>query len=263
MLSGPERFAREIAALSATFKRAADVLLRLLTRLIDSFRADTPETPEQAVREAESGVSEVVESLKGLVREWVAEVAPKAYIAGSREAGGEAEVPDDFDEKLRASLSVQVSMLASRLLQASRDMEDDALGTLREIARRRLEAVVTGQSGIGREAAEFRRELEERGIRVRDRAGRELQPGPWCEMALRTASGELFNSGHLETASQLGAPGVRVRDGGGPNECEPCAKVDGEAWTLSAAMRNRLEHPRCRRTFSSLSSDFDGEFDRE
>ena len=242
----------DIEALVAAFVRAGEVLKRLILSVL----SDKP-TP---INEASRGVSQVTDSLKNLSAQWVAENAPKAYISGHRKAGGDASTPDDLDARLRASLEVQIASLTSRLLSASEAMREDALGKLRHAAHLRLQAVLLGEQGIGKAGSEFRDELIEEGITLKDRLGRKIKPETYSRMALRTTSGTLLNNGTLETAAQLKAPGVRVRDG--DDHDDECREANGQAWSVAYAMRNPLQHPNCTRSFALLPSSFSGELDR-
>ena len=242
----------DIEALVAAFVRAGE----MLKRLILSVLSDKP-TP---INEASRGVGQVIDSLKNLSARWVVENAPKAYISGHRKAGGGAEGPNDLDARLRASLDVQIVSLTSRLLSASEAMREDSLGKLRHAAHLRLQAVMLGEQGIGKAGSEFRDEILEDGITLKDRLGRKVQPEWYARMALRTTSGTLLNNGTLETGAQLNAPGVRVRDGDYDEECQ---EADGQAWSITYAMRNLLAHPNCVRSFALLPSSFSGKLDRK
>lgn len=243
----------DIEPLVGAFARAAN----LLKRLVLSVLSDNPTTIAEASRDA----ARITESLKGISETWVRGNAPKQYISGHREAGGNAERIEDLDEKLRASLSVQIVSLTSRLLSASDAMRDDSLGKLRHAAHLRLKSVLLGEQGIGQAGSEFRDEIERDGVTLRDRLGRKIKPDDYAEVVLITNSATLLNNGTLETATQLGAPGVRVRDG--LDHDEECRTANGQAWGLSFAMRNLMAHPRCRRSFAVLASSFSEELDRE
>ena len=245
----------DIEALVAAFVRAGE----MLKRLILSVLSDKP-TP---INEASRGVGQVIDSLKNLSVRWVVENAPKVYISGHRKAGGDASTPDDLDARLRASLDVQIVSLTSRLLSASEAMREDSLGKLRHAAHLRLQAVMLGEQGIGKAGSEFRDEIQEEGITLKDRLGRKIQPESYARGTLRSASGTLLNNGTLETAVSLGSPAVRVHDNEGPNSCEPCKIADGEHWSLEYAMANVLEHVNCVRAFSVKPSSWSGELDRE
>ena len=243
----------DIEALVAAFVRAGEMLKRLILSVLS-------EKPIP-INQVSSDVGRVIESLKALAVRWVAQNAPQSYMSGHRQAGGGAEGPDDLDARLRASLDVQIASLTSRLLSASEAMREDALGKLRHAAHLRLQAVMLGEQGIGKAGSEFRDEIQEEGITLKDRLGRKIRPETYSRMALRTTSGTLLNNGTLETAAQLGAPGVRVRDG--DDHDDECREANGQAWSVAYAMRNPLQHPNCSRSFALLPSSFSGELDRE
>ena len=117
-----------------------------------------------------------------------------------------------------------------------------------------------GGRQVGRPLA---KEMEERGIRFTDRAGREWQPRLYAEMAVRTELADASNMANLGVADQISSPGVRVRDGGPGDVDEPCRIANGQTWSLPYANAHRLEHPNCRRSFAPLARSFRGKLDRE
>lgn len=60
-----------------------------------------------------------------------------------------------------------------------------------------------------------------------------------------------FNEGTLTVAELTGASHVYVQDG--DEDDQPCIDADGSVWTVEKARANRLEHPRCRRSFLPLN----------
>lgn len=241
-------FEREIEALVAAFSRAAGLLKRLVLSALDGNKAGN--TPR--------GVEEVTGSLKNLSERWVRENAPRIYIAGMNDADGES--PRDLDAELRASLNVQMADLTSRLLSASDAMRDDALGKLRHIALLKLRSTMLGEQTLGKAGAEFRDEIKAEGITLKDRLGRKITAESYSRMALRTTSALLLNNGTLDTAAKLGAPGVRVFDG--KDFDDECREANGQAWGVGYATRHPIEHPQCTRSFSLLTTGYDGELDR-
>lgn len=242
----------DIETLVTAFKRAGEMLKRLVLSMLSDASAQMNRTTRE--------IGRIVDSLKGLIARWVTGNAPKAYIAGHRQAGGDAGRPEDLDARLRASLDVQIVSLTSRLLSASEAMREDSLGKLRHAAHLRLQGVMLGEQGIGKAGSEFREDVEAEGVTLKDRQGRKIQPESYCRMALRTTSGTLLNNGTLETAAQLGAPGVRVFDG--TDVDDECREANGQAWSVAYAMANPLQHPHCTRSFALLTSSFSGELDR-
>ena len=133
---------------------------------------------------------------------------------------------------------------------------------MREIGRRRLAASLDNGTNARDEARRMEQELTERGVKFVDRGGKEWDPGAYSEMVLRTHTVKVSNQANLNTAAELGSPGVRVFDGGPGDTDLPCAQADGQAWTLGYAATHLLEHPNCRRAFAELPSTFGGGFDR-
>ncbi len=106
-------------------------------------------------------------------------------------------------------------------------------------------------------------EMRERGVRFTDRSGRRWKPRSYAAMLLRTAAVDTSNTANLTTAASLGSPGVRVSDGGPGDVDEPCKVADGQRWSTAYALRHKLEHPQCRRSFAPLPSTFAGKLDRQ
>jgi hypothetical protein len=60
-----------------------------------------------------------------------------------------------------------------------------------------------------------------------------------------------FNEGTLTVAEMTGASHVYVQDG--DEDDQPCIDANGSVWTIEKARENRLEHPRCRRSFLPIN----------
>ncbi len=175
----------------------------------------------------------------------------------------------------RQTVELETSGLQDDLTNATANMSRDAKGVLREIAARRIREALNQGNPIG-EVAEFRREIEEReeeipevqkvrerGVRFIDRSGREWKPSRYARMVLLTATADTLNVGHINTAIELGSPGVAVSDGGPTDNDQPCLDANGQTWSLAYASQNRIEHPNCRRAFAALPRSFSGRLDRE
>jgi hypothetical protein len=68
-----------------------------------------------------------------------------------------------------------------------------------------------------------------------------------AETIAYTEAVHAFNEGTLVVAELTGATQVFVQDG--HDHDEPCQEADGKVWNIEHARENRLEHPRCRRSF--------------
>lgn len=242
-----------IAPLVALFRRARS-LSTLILATFDSLNHPERVHPEgnlSVIRQAEEVVDETYAYVTVAIDVFVDEMPERIY----------SEENPTPDASQRAVRDLLVQEITDRLAAAARDMTDEAKRQLREIARRRLEAASLGEEGLGYAAEEFRRELVERGIRVRDRAGRSQDPEAYSYMVLLNGLRDLRNAGALDAAMNEGAVGVRVSDGNGEDTDEPCVRAHGELWSLGYAMRNRMEHPWCQRSFTP-EYDTEEELDR-
>jgi HK97 family phage portal protein len=90
------------------------------------------------------------------------------------------------------------------------------------------------------------REAEE-AVREAMNVWRETQ----AETIALTEAVHAFNEGTLTVAELTGASHVYVQDG--DEDDQPCIDANGSVWTIEKARENRLEHPRCRRSFLPLN----------
>lgn len=74
---------------------------------------------------------------------------------------------------------------------------------------------------------------------------------PQAETIALTEAVHAFNEGTLVVAELTGADRVFVTDG--DEDDQPCIDANGQVWTIEHARENRLEHPRCRRSFLPLT----------
>ena len=119
------------------------------------------------------------------------------------------------------------------MAKATLNISDDAKDTIREIARRRLAASLDNGTNARDEARRFEAEMLERGVSFIDRGGRKWNPRAYAEMTLRDATTDVSNEANLNTAAELGSPGVRVFDSGPGDTDEPCERANGQAWSLA------------------------------
>lgn len=216
--------------------------------------------------EANAAVEETGEALNEEAARWVEETLPAIYASGMQQALRSPETPDVGPGALAGAvhdetLALFQDELTSELSAATRRMTDDAKASLREIARRRLAASLDNGTNARDEARRMRDEMGEKGVSFVDRSGRRWDARAYAEMVLRTHTIAVANEGNLNTAAELGSPGVRVHDGKQDSD-EPCKRADGQAWSLAYARGHKLEHPGCSRAFSPLPSTFSGELDR-
>ncbi len=214
--------------------------------------------------EASAAVDEAGGALEESAAQWVEDNLPVIYADGVQEALGSPETPDVNPQSLAhdvhdETLALFQDELVSELGAATQRMTDDAKMSLREIARRRLAASLDNGTNARDEARRMDAEMREKGVNVVDRSGRKWDSRAYATMVLRTHTVAVSNEGNLNTAAELGSPGVRVRDGGPGDVDEPCRVADGQVWGLEYARAHKLEHPNCRRAFSALPSTFDGE----
>lgn len=244
-----------IAPLVALFRRARS-LSTLILATFDSLNRPERVHPEgnlSIIRQSEEVVEETYAYVTVAIDVFVDETPERVY---------SEENPGAPDAGQRAVRDLLVQEITDRLAAAARDMADEAKRQLREIARRRLEAASLGEEGLGYAAEEFRRELVERGIRVRDRAGRSQDPEAYSYMVLLNGLRELRRRATLDRAVAEGAAGVLITDNEGPNSCQPCKTANGQRWSLGYYARNLSEHPNCVREAEALPSDWRGELDR-
>ena len=105
-----------------------------------------------------------------------------------------------------------------------------------EVNRMLQEAMKDGLS-----PQEFADRLEESGLFGEARA----------EVIARTEVAIAHNYGQGETYRELGFTHVNVQDG----DCDICAEVDGQVWTIEEFLENPVQHPNCVRSASPVEMD--------
>lgn len=172
----------------------------------------------------------------------VLDVTPRTYAEGGREALSEPTWEPGPEH--REAVQNKADDLASELAKVARGMEDDATALLEDVELART-----------------------RGVKFTDSAGRQQDPERFARLILDTHDAVIRNAGHLNAAASIGSPAVRVSDGGNPvrdgRNCEPCARINGEVWSLQYAALNPVEHPHCRRSFASMPPGYSGAVDKE
>ena len=250
----------QIERLAELFGRAAALMLDAVLSFVRG---------ESTMREALSAIEQLVKALAEFVEAFVQGVLPNIYKDGIEEAQRALDAPESADDvasqpEHRAMLELAQRGLSRDLTATTEQMRRDGESALEEVSRRNLETLMARGRNAIPQAREMEAEMRERGIVYRDTSGRRWDPKAYSRMILRTQSVEASNAANLATAGQLGSPGVRVSDGkSGTDTDRPCMVADGQFWSLSVALANKLEHPGCRRAFSPLPSTFSGELDRE
>lgn len=252
-------FDPEIEAMAADFGSAATLMLRVLVSYL---------LGQMSLGDALNGVADITEALAASSQAYADEVVPNIYADGAGEVIASPETPDVGPEALTLdlhdqSLGLLQEDLSGRLLVATANMGEDAKRTVREIARGQIAANLATDANPRVDAPGMQRQIEDKGVKIVDDAGRRLDSQAYAEMVLRDAATDTANEAHLNTAGEIGSPGVRVSDGSGRQKTdEACEEANGQNWSLAYARLHKREHPNCRRTFSPLPSDFDGELDR-
>jgi hypothetical protein len=264
-----ENFEPQAEELASQFEQAEAAIGAILVGLAAAGSVE-------AIVQAATAVVEIERALLKACVLWAATHVPLIYLSGMTEAvesmkilGGPSQ--DEIREEARGMMRRQDHRNAAALLEgslrddlanATQNMTRDAKNALREIAQRRIREALNRGNPMG-EVAEFRREVEERGVRFVDKGGREWAPSKYARMVLLTATADTLNSGHVNVALELGSPGVAVSDGGPGDVDEPCKQADGQRWGLAYAARNRIQHPNCRRSFAALPRQSSVRLDRE
>jgi Phage minor capsid protein 2 len=249
-------FERAIAELAGAFASAADAMLGVVRRF---FSGDTV-----AIGDAHSQIDEIADALEEDSQDWAEDVLPEVYAEGMRVSLSASETPDvppgELSEDVHdETLDLFIEGLVAQLGKASQSLAESAKEEIREAARQRLAASLRGEP---EQVEAFERDLQRRGITFVDNLGRKWNARAYAEMVLRTHTVSVMNQGMINTADELGAPGVRVIDALGGDTDQPCMEANGQAWSLGYARFNRLQHPNCSRSFTPLPTDFDGELDK-
>jgi hypothetical protein len=252
------RFDRLIAQLAGAFEDTATVMVAAI-RMFLGGRA--------SYDDAYGAIEDAGDALREESEIWVEEVLPNVYAEGMTVSLAADETPDIPADELSTEVHDEtldgfIEDLIGELAQATGNIAEDAKKALREVARQRLAASLNNGTNAREEARRMEEDLDKRGIKFTDRRGRNWGPREYAEMVLRTHTVSVSNQANLNTAAELGSPGVRVFDGGPGDVDEPCQQANGQAWRLAYATQNRLEHPNCRRAFAPLPSTYDGGFDR-
>lgn len=194
-------------------------------------------------------IDDRVMQLQKISGEWVARVVPGVYRAGMEEAIAAAETGELKDLLRNPNHQQALNNLAATLKEdlagATNFMGRDAKQALRNIASGNILDTLAGKKNILTGGESMRDQMLKRGVAFIDRSGRRWDPEAYARMVLRTHTAIIMNTGHLNTAADIGSPGVRVRDGGKGDTDEPCRRANGQAWGLRYAMAHRIEHPNC------------------
>ena len=254
-----DRFERLISSLPVAFEVPAEGMLSFVLAFIAG---------RQGILDALGAIDDVREALEEDARDWVEDTLPEVYAEGMRTALHSENTPDVDPDTLEQgvhdeTLDLFIDELIGQLAQATHNISEQAKASIREAGRRNLAASLDKGTNARQQAAEMERELREKGVKFVDRRGREWGPRQYAEMVLRTHTIEVSNEGNLNTAAELGSPGVHVHDGGPGDVDEPCKKANGQNWSLAYARAHRTEHPNCRRAFTPLPSTWEGTLDRE
>jgi hypothetical protein len=232
--------------------------------------AATAATPA-AVRQAVALASAYLEALAVYYAGWIALHVPMIYRSGVEEAYRAVEGYDQ--ERLRAeadkamqgrqreAYALMAEGLRADLDRLVRDLDMDTNRALREIRRRNVEKALARGNPVG-QAPQMAREMREEGVKFTDRRGRRWKASKYARMTLLTHTAVILNAGNLNTAIELGSPGVVVSDGGPGDVDEPCERASGQTWSLPVAVANPIQHPNCRRAFAPLPRSWRGELDR-
>lgn len=250
-----EAFDGSISELADAFGRVAETMLTVILSFLRGHAS---------FEEAEAVLDEATDALKAASESWVQETLPEIYAAGAKEALDSPQTPEVDASALAdglhdRSLELFQASLAGRLASATDNVAEDAKAQIREIAQRRISEAVSG--GVIRAAQAMEQEMRDRGLVFTDKGGRQWKPENYAALTVRTASAEVLNAGHINTAAELGSKYVRVSDGKSDSD-EPCRRADGQVWSLSYAMAHRIEHPGCKRSFAALASTWSGSPDR-
>jgi 23S rRNA pseudoU1915 N3-methylase RlmH len=254
-----DRFDRLIASLAGAFEVAAEGMLNIVLAFLAG---------RQGILDAMGAIDEVAQALEEDSRDWVEDTLPEVYAEGMRTALTSENTPDVDPATLEQgvhdeSLDLFIEELAEELARTTQNVSEQAKRQIREIGRQRLAASLDNGTNARDEAVRMEEQLREEGVKFVDRRGRKWGPRQYAEMVLRTHTIEVSNEGNLNTAAELGSPGVHVHDGGPGDVDEPCKVANGQYWSLRYARLNRTEHPNCRRAFSPLPSTWSGKLDRE
>jgi HK97 family phage portal protein len=256
---------RDIAALPTVEEaKAADVTFEQPEKLV----IEPPEDPFGTRRDAEVDaiVADLTRDLRDaghlLERELLDHVEGKAFNAKNlRSRVRRSEAWKNFQDRVAAALESAVKRGLSRAAVmwggAGRTPEDeidyDALA--REIIYRTggLRSIVnTQRDRVAKKLAEV---LEAGGGREEAEAAVREAMTVWAdtqsETIAMTEAVHAFNEGTLTVAELTGSQNVYVQDG--HDHDEPCKEADGQVWSIEKARQNRLEHPRCRRSFLPLN----------
>lgn len=254
-----DRFENRIKEFAEAVETAASFMLGMVLLFLGG---------RTSVEEALRGIEEAAEALLEDSREWVEDYLPEVYTDGMKASLDSEDTPDIPAAELTQevhdeALELFMEDLIGQVARITQNVSEDAKASLREAARQRLAASLDNGTNARDEARRMEEDMRERGIKFIDRRGREWGPRQYAEMVLRTHTIEVSNEANLNTAAELGSPGVGVVDGGPGDVDEPCKVANGQKWSLRYARANRTEHPNCRRAFYPLPSTYSGPLDRE
>jgi hypothetical protein len=254
-----DRFESLIGELAGAFETAAQAMLSIMLLFLAG---------RQGLDEAISAIDGVREALDEDSQAWVEDTLPEVYAEGMRTALLSDETPETDPNALAQdvhdeALDLFIDDLIGQLAAATRNISEQAKGSIREAARRNLSASLDEGTNARQQAAEMERELRQKGVKFIDRRGRAWGPREYSEMVLRTHTIEVSNEANLNTAAELGSGYVDVFDGGPGDVDEPCKAANGQVWSLRYARAHRTEHPNCRRAFAPKPRGYDGPVDKE
>jgi HK97 family phage portal protein len=239
--------------------------LDLASRIIppdDVLRDDRVAAVDGIVAELERELKEAVHQLeRGLLDTLQNAVEGKAPGDKIRSKIRKSEAWNAFMASMSAAMEKAAkSAISTAVIQQSRlgrqldeDLDYDALA--KEIVYRSGGARKITQNfkdDIARKVATALKEGETRlDLELAIREQMDFWRLTHAETVALTEATHAYNEGTLVVAEAHGDTHVFVHDG--EDDDEPCIEANGQVWTIEDAREKRLEHPRCRRSFTPLS----------
>jgi Phage minor capsid protein 2 len=261
-----EQHDKQVEELATRYETAAQAIAAAIAL---AAAAGTP----SALSATRTAVQTALNALLAASVAWINLHVPRIYLGGVQDAVRAIQGPSQ--ENLRAQAEDAMRRNEHRtametLAEAVRDdlqgaiegMGRDANKALGEIRRRSVQKALARGAPTAT-AQDFAAEVRDRGVRLRDKSGRNWHPETYARTVLRTHVASILNAGHLNKTLEMGSRYVRVFDGGPGDVDLPCKEANGQTWGVGYAASHMPEHPNCRRSFAALDPGYSGVVDRE
>lgn len=214
--------------------------------------------------ETEKGIDDALEARKKAYIQALANKAMREYVKAQVDAELEIHnrvlTPDDWMVINKAALTYHskytvmlekegASIIQGRKVPWMKDMDESTRKQVSDIIKKGIE------EGKPTGVIETKKGTYPAGSIAADLHGYFDDRKSHAAMVARSEVTRIQNVAKLERWQDRGFDRSSVLDDEGPNSCDPCAKANGQVWTIEYALSHEKQHPNCVRRFSAARED--------